>query len=479
MSRSDLLQDACRMANAFLDEVPDRRVRPDCTLQSMREALAEPLSANGVDAGEVLAELNSAAQDGLMASTGPRFFGFVIGGALPVSIAADWLAVAWDQNPGIYVLSPAEAVAEETVAGWILDLLRLPPESSVGFVTGGQMANFTTLAAARYEVLRRVGWDVNENGLPGAPAVHLVNSQESHVTVFRSLRYLGLGTSSVITVETDDQGRMIPARLRETLQSIDGPLIVCAQAGNVNSGACDPLDEIADIVHEKNGWLHVDGAFGLWAAVVPSRRHLVAGAEKADSWAVDAHKWLNVPQDCGFAIVRDRAAHRSAVSTNAEYLIKSDGEERDAVDWVPEFSRRSRGFAVYAALRSLGRNGVTELVERCCQLAKRMATKLTESPHVHLLNDVVLNQALLRFVPPEGDADEFTRRVILAIQKDGTTWLGGTTWRGEAAMRVSVSNWSTTAADIDRSAEAILRCLDQELNSLAETAGTAAGNSLR
>ena len=358
MSRQDLLQAACRMAGEFLDRLPERHVAPTGDQQSLRQSLGGPLPDAGVDPARVLEELNTAAQPGLMANAGPRFFGFVIGGALPVSVAADWLAVAWDQNPGIFILSPALAVAEETSANWILDLLGLPSEASVGFVTGGQMANFTTLAAARFEVLRRVGWDVNKRGLPGAPAVTIVTSQESHITIFRSLRYLGLGTSSVVRVETDDQGRMLADKLAETLRTVSGPLIVCSQAGNVNSGACDPLSEIADIVHEKNGWLHIDGAFGLWAAAAPARRYLVSGAGKADSWAVDAHKWLNVPQDCGFAIVRDRAAHREAVSTNAEYLIKSAGEERDAVDWVPEFSRRARGFAVYAALRSLGRSGV-------------------------------------------------------------------------------------------------------------------------
>lgn len=460
MNRTDLLHSAFVRANEFLDALPERRVPPTATLESLRSALGGPLPDDGVDPQTVLEDLDRIARPGLMANAGPRFFGFVIGGTLPVSIAADWLAVAWDQNPGIYVLSPAEAVAEEIASAWLIDLLGLPRESGVGFVTGGQMANFTTLCAARYEVLRRAGWDVNELGLQGAPKVNVVVGAEGHVTVFRALRYLGLGTKSVHLVKSDEQGRMRADDLEKVLAPLEGPTIVCAQAGNVNSGAFDPFDAIVDLASAKNAWVHVDGAFGLWAAVSPTRRHLVKGVERADSWAVDAHKWLNVPQDSGFAIIRDRAAHRAGVSTDAEYLIKATGEERDAVDWNPEFSRRARGFAVYAALRSLGRQGMRELVDRCCDLAKRMAEKLEASGRATILNEIVVNQALIRFVPKSGDADEFTRNVITRIQQDGTCWLGGTTWKDKAAMRISVSNWSTTESDVDRSVEAILKCVE-------------------
>jgi glutamate/tyrosine decarboxylase-like PLP-dependent enzyme len=462
MSSKDPLDTAVRHAREFFAELPRRPVRPDATLAALRADMGGALPEEGADAATVIDDLDRAARSGLMANAGPRFFGFVIGGSLPVSVAAEWLTSAWDQNSGIYALSPAEAVAEESASAWLLELLELPRESSVGFVTGGQMANFTTLCAARYEVLRRVGWDVNENGLQGAPRVNVVVGEEGHITIFRALRYLGLGTASVHLVKADGQGRMSATDLERVVAPLDGPLIVCAQAGNVNSGSFDPFHPIADVVASKNGWLHVDGAFGLWAAVSPSRKQLVDGASRADSWAVDAHKWLNVPQDCGFAIVRDRAAHRAAVSTDAEYLIKSTGEERDAVDWNPEFSRRARGFAVWAAMRHLGRSGMRELVDRCCDLARLMAERLAASGRAKLLSGVVVNQALVQFVPKSGDANAFTRAVIGRIQNEGTCWLGGTTWKGNAAMRISVINWSTTEEDVERSVEAILRCVEAE-----------------
>jgi len=389
---------------------------------------------------------------------GPRYFGFVIGGGYPVAVAADWLTSAWDQNAGIYATSPAAAVVEHVAATWVRTLLGLPPTAGVGFVTGGQMANFTCLAAARHDVLRKAGWDVEEHGLYGAPPITVVVGDEAHVTIFSALRYLGLGAGRVRTVEVDGQGRMRPDALAATLATCDGPTIVCAQAGNVNTGSFDSLAEIAPLTRGRAAWLHVDGAFGLWAAASPALRHLVAGVELADSWATDAHKWLNVPYDSGLAIVADASAHRAAMSITAAYLVPGASDERDPLDWAPEFSRRARGFPVYAALRALGARGVAELVGRCCALARRMAQRLAAAPRVTVLNDVVLNQVLVRFAAPDGgDADAFTRAVVEQVQRDGTCWLSGTTWQGKAAMRISVINWSTTEADADRSAAAILK----------------------
>ncbi|HEX6202565.1 MAG TPA: pyridoxal-dependent decarboxylase, partial [Thermoanaerobaculia bacterium] len=384
-------------------------------------------------------------------------------GAQPVSVAADWLVSAWDQNAGLAVLSPAVAVIEETAARWVLSLLGLPRTASVGFVTGGQMANFTGLAAARLEVLRRVGWDVDTQGLAGSPGIDVVASDEAHVTIHRALRYLGLGTGAVRPVATDAEGRMLPVELAVALRAARRPTIVCAQAGDVNSGACDRFAEIVPLAREHGAWLHVDGAFGLWAAASPRHRHLTRGVEGADSWSVDAHKWLNVPQDCGLSIVAHPAAHRAAISTSTDYLIKSAGAERDPVDWTPEFSRRARSVPVYAALRALGRRGVAELVDRCSALARRFADRLAVSPHVEVLNEVVLDQALVRFTAPGRDGDELTPAVIRRVQEDRTCWLGGTRWKGRAAMRVSVINATTTEADVDRSADAVLGCLEAEL----------------
>ena len=382
---------------------------------------------------------------------------------MPASLAADWLTSAWDQNAMLYAHSPAAAVVEEVAASWLVDIFGLPPGSSVGFTTGATMASFTALAAARHAVLQRAGWNVEDDGLIGAPPIAVVTSDESHVTIFASLQMLGLGRTRVHRVAADAQGRMRADALRETLALIDGPTIVCVQAGNVNTGSFDPLSEIVEAVHaQPNAWLHVDGAFGLWAAAVPTLRDRVAGLAGADSWTTDAHKWLNVPYDSGIVICGDARAHHDAMTLGAAYYIETDGAERDPLNWVPESSRRARGFAIYAALRSLGRSGLADMIDGCCRIARRMAAALREAEGVAILNDVVLNQVLVRFAPPDGgDAtatDDFTRRVIAAVQADGTCWLGGTTWHGLAAMRISVSNWSTTEADADLSVEAILSC---------------------
>jgi len=448
-----LLDRARRHAGEFLAAMPERHVGARATREELLAALRVPLTDSGEDDAAVLDALAAQGERGAVACPGPRYFGFVIGGALPVALAADWLTSTWDQNPGIYATSPVVSVIEEVAREWLLELFDLPRESSLGFVTGCQMANFTCLAAARHGVLRRVGWNVEEDGLYGAPRINLVTSAESHVTIDVAMRYLGFGTRALLRVESDEQGRMRADRLRRLLENLTGPTIICAQAGNVNTGAVDPLREIAAIAREHGAWLHVDGAFGLWARTSSALRPLVEGIELAHSWATDAHKWLNVPQDSGVAIVRHAEDHRAAMTTSAAYLVQTQGLERDAVDWVPEFSRRSRGIAIYAAIRALGREGVAALVEGCCARARQIAGDLRGVPGVEILNDVVLNQVLVRF----GGDDEVTRRVIAGVQQDGTCWLGGTTWHDQAAMRVSVSNWSTTEADAAKSAEAIAR----------------------
>jgi glutamate/tyrosine decarboxylase-like PLP-dependent enzyme len=459
-SRSDAPARAAELALEFLAGLAERPVGRPVPVASLRAALAAPLPEEGEDPRAVVEALARAADPGIVASAGPRYFGFVTGGALPAALAADWLASAWDQNAWTYVASPAASVAEEVAAGWLVDLLGLPAGTSVGFTSGATLANFTALAAARHALLARAGWDAEEQGLFGAPPLTLLAGEAAHATIFAALQMLGLGRGRVQRVAADGAGRMRPEALRDALAAAPGPAIVCAQAGEVNTGSFDPLEEIAALCRARAAWLHVDGAFGLWAAASPALRQRVRGAEQADSWTVDGHKWLNVPYDSGFVFVRDSAAHRAATSLGAAYFVVSAEGERDSFHLVPESSRRARGFPVYAALRSLGRRGVAELVERCCALARRMADRLRADPGVELLNEVVLNQVLVRFVaPPGGDADAFTREVIRRIQADGTCWLGGTTWRGRAAARISVSNATTTEADVDRSADAILRCL--------------------
>jgi glutamate/tyrosine decarboxylase-like PLP-dependent enzyme len=448
------LAQAHALARDYLHSLPERPVHARASLQALRAMAGAPLDEAGQSAEAVLAHLDALGEAGSVASAGPRYFGFVVGGSLPVAVAADWLVSAWDQNPGIQALSPFISVIEEVAARDLLSLLDLPAGSGVGFVTGCQMANFTGLAAARHRLLARAGWDVNADGLNGAPELHVVMSEEAHVTIHTALRYLGLGVRRAKRVAADGQGRMRPDALAAVLAECNGPTIVCAQAGNVNSGAVDPLDAIGALCRAHGAWLHVDGAFGLWARASSRHAELVRGAELADSWATDAHKWLNVPYDCGIVVVRDAEAQRDAMAVRAAYLEHAATAERDGFEYAPEFSRRGRAVPVYAALRQLGRSGVADLVDRCCAHARRFATVLARAPGVVVLNDVVLNQVLVRF----GESDEVTREVIAAVQKEGTCWLGGTVWHGQAAMRISVSNWSTTEADVDRSVAAILRC---------------------
>jgi glutamate/tyrosine decarboxylase-like PLP-dependent enzyme len=454
MSQEQLLSKVVDLAAAYYGRRDVAPVFPRITPDQLRRAFGagSPIPEQGQDAEKVIAGLAETAQLGLVAQTGPRYFGFVIGGSLPVATAADWLTSVWDQNAGLYASSPASSVVEEVAASWLLELLGLPRTASVGFVTGCGTANFTGLAAARHYVLRQAGWDVELDGLNGAPPINIILGQEAHVTVHTALRMVGLGTRSIKSVPTDAQGRMVAAELLKTLRSCKGPTIVVAQAGNVNTGAFDPLQEIGSAAREAGAWLHIDGAFGLWAAVSDQLKHLTAGAELADSWATDGHKWLNVPYDCGIIMCAHPEAHRAAMTVTAAYLVQSD-KERDPFEWTPEFSRRGRGFTVYAALKHLGRSGVRDLIERSCARARQMADLLRREPGVEILNDVVLNQVLVRF----NNSDDFTRGVIERVQQDGTCWLGGTTWHNMAAMRVSVSNWSTTEKDIELSAQAILR----------------------
>jgi glutamate/tyrosine decarboxylase-like PLP-dependent enzyme len=440
-------------AERFLRGLDERPVGAAVDAEAIREALGGPLGEHGESADAVIESLAVGADPGIVASAGPRHFGFVIGGALPAALAADWLVSAWDQCAAFHSLSPAAAAIEEIVAEWTLDLLGLPASASVGFVTGAQGANTTALAAARHAVLSRAGWEVESQGLVGAPRVHVVCGAQAHATIYSALRLLGLGSETAVRVAADDQGRMQPRELASTLAGLDGPTIVCAQAGNVATGAFDPFEPIADACAEHGAWLHVDGAFGLWAAAAPSKRGLLQGVDRADSWALDSHKWLNVPYDSAMAIVSEPETHRAAMSLAASYLV-ADAAQRDSTNYVPESSRRARAVPVYAALRVLGRTGVAELVERNCAHARLMARRLAELDGVQILNDVVLNQVLARF--PGGD--DANARIIAAVQRDGTCWLGGTQWDGQTVMRISFSNWATTEHDVERAAAAIAAC---------------------
>jgi glutamate/tyrosine decarboxylase-like PLP-dependent enzyme len=461
MDDSELFRAVAERAIAYRASLSDAKVTPTATPAELRASLGGPTPEHRADPATVVNRMADAVEaGGLMAMDSGRFFGFVIGGALPAALAADWLVTAWDQNTGLFTPSPATSVIEEVAGRWMLDLLGLPAESSFAFVTGGQMANTTALAAARHHVLAAVGWDVEADGLPGSPPIRLVVGDEVHVTIPRAARFLGLGLRSIEHVGVDANGGMLPADLERVLARAPGqPTIVCCQAGNVNTGAIDPTGELASIAHAHGAWLHVDGAIGLWAAASRNIARL-DGLDEADSWSTDAHKWLNVPYDCGIVICRHPESHRAAMTATASYLVQAaPGTDRDPVDWNPEFSRRARGVPVYAALASLGREGIAAIVERCCAHARRFAELLAAQPGIVVLNDVVLNQVLVRFLDPSGrdqDHDARTRAVIAKVQQDGTCWLGGSTWRDQAVMRISVSNHSTTDADVTASAAAII-----------------------
>jgi glutamate/tyrosine decarboxylase-like PLP-dependent enzyme len=421
------------IAADFYAGLPDRAVVPSATAAEIRAALGGPLPEEPRDPKRVVTELAAAADPGIVADAGGRYFGFVTGAAVPAALAADWLTSTWDQNTAMAVMSPAAMAAEDVAAQWLRELLGLPDDTSYAFVTGAQMANFTALASARHHVLARAGWDVEANGLTEAPRIRVVVGEHRHSTIDKALRMLGLGAPTDV-IPSDDQGRMRVDELRVA----DEPTIVCAQAGEVNTGAFDDFEALAG----TGAWVHVDGAFGLWAAVSPKLRHLVSGVERADSWATDGHKWLNVPYDCGLVFTRHPDAHRAAFAVSAAYLPPDAA--RDPIDWSPEASRRARAFATYAAIRSLGRSGIAELIERCCTHAQRLAAGLEELG-AEILNDVVLNQVLFRF-----PTDDETQHALAAVQASGEAWMGGTIWDGRPAIRISVSSWQTTGADVDR-----------------------------
>lgn len=455
-SRPDLLKRAADHAIAYLDTIADRHVGAIATGDELRQQLSVPLPETGDDEGAVIDALAMAGALGTVATQGRRYFGFVVGGSVPAATAADWLVSAWDQNAGVYVLSPVVSVVEDVTAGWLKELAGLPAGWSTGFVTGCQAANFTALATARHHMLNQAGWDVEANGLYGAPWVHVVCSEESHYTIFNALKLLGFGAERVTRVAADAQGRMRADALARTLDALSGPTIVCAQAGNVNTGAFDPINDIATLTSAHGAWLHVDGAFGLWAAASPTRAHLVEGISRADSVASDAHKWINVPYDSGLVFTAHPSSHRRAMTLSAAYIIES-ARERDPHEFVPEESRRGRAVPIYAALRTMGREGFGALIDRCCTLATQLASRLRADDRLEILNDVVLNQVLVRVRGT--DADASTRQMVDRLQQEGTCWASGTTWHGMAALRLSVSNYATTPQDIVRTADAILTCL--------------------
>jgi glutamate/tyrosine decarboxylase-like PLP-dependent enzyme len=452
----DLLGKTAERVADYREGAADRPVAPSVDPAGVLGSLGGPLPQEGLDASAVIEQLVGAVEPALMATAGPRYFGYVIGGALDAATAADMLATGWDQVAFNATTSPAAAIVEEVVGGWLKEAFGLPAHASFGLVTGAQGANTVGLAAARHRVLERAGWNVEERGLVGAPKIRVIAGEERHATIDRSLRLLGIGASTIEPVAADANGAIDVGALGNILaDGPPGPTIVCLQAGNVNTGACDDLDSACDVAHRRGAWVHVDGAFGLWAAVDPSTRHLVRGVEKADSWGVDGHKWLNVPYDAGYVFCADPGAHAASMSYTASYLEgHGTGEVRAPGDFVPESSRRARGFATWAALRQLGRRGLADLVHRCCALARRFGDQLAAIEGVEIGNDIVLNQVLVSF-----GSDDRTDRVIAAVQRDGTAWMGGTTWRGRRYMRISVSNWSTTEGDVDRSVEAIQRLL--------------------
>jgi glutamate/tyrosine decarboxylase-like PLP-dependent enzyme len=447
-----VLEVAEERARRYLAGVDDRPVIEEASVEELRRALGGKLPEEGEDPATVVTQLADAAEPGLIALGSPRYFGYVIGGTLPAALGADWLAGAWDQIASVYLCGPSAAVAEEVAGSWVLDLLDLPKDSAFGLTTGGTMANFCGIAAGRRAILQRVGWDVEAKGLNGAPAVRVLVGEHAHATIFVALRLLGLGDENAIRVRADDSGRMDPEALAAELESGEGPAIVCAQAGEVNTGCFDPFPAIADVCERHEAWLHVDGAVGLWAAASHQFDELTEGLERADSWSTDAHKWLNVTYDCGFVAAKQPDALRGAMGISAPYLPEAS-DVRDSYQYVPESSRRARGFVLYAALRSLGRKGVAELVERCSALAQLMATELDGDPALEVINDVVINQVLVAVVGDE--SGELTTAAVDRIQRDGTCWLAGTRWRGRPAIRISVCNWRTSEDDIRRSAAAI------------------------
>jgi glutamate/tyrosine decarboxylase-like PLP-dependent enzyme len=454
VTERELLRRAAELAADHLDTLETRPVYPQVSVDELAGGIEMPLPDDPTDPAIVVEELAAALEPGVVASQSGRYFGFVVGSSLPSALAADVLVSAWDQNLGLLSLGPSSLVAENTAGAWVKELLGIPESASFAFVTGCQTAHFTCLAAARQHLLATAGWDVVERGLAGSPPLSVLVGSKRHSTIDRALRYLGIGRAQIRVLEALPDGRLDPAALVAALGETYGPTIVCAQAGEVNTGVFDDLVAVADAVEGTGAWLHVDGAFGLWAAASPSLSHLVAGSERADSWATDAHKWLNVPYDCGIAFCAHPDAHREAMTAQAVYLARENDVIREPVDWTPEHSRRARAVPVYAALRQLGRSGVAELVERTCAHAQRFAVAIAELSGCEVLNEVVLNQVLFRFAD-----DSTTDAALASVQASGEAWMSGTEWDGRRAIRLSVSSWRTTERDVDRAVAAFAAAL--------------------
>ena len=451
-------------ALAYLGSLDDAPVNATVSLAELRRRFAGALPAEGADPVTIIDDLAAGVADGLIGNAGGRFYGWVIGGGLPSALAADWLTTTWDQNAGLYACSPAAAVVEEVCGEWLKDVLGLPASASFALVTGCQMAHVTCLSAARHAMLSRAGWDVNRDGLSGAPRIRIITSSEVHGTTTRAAKLLGIGTANIMVLPSDAELHLTPDNLREALARESGrPTIVVLQAGDVNCGAFDSFPDLISLAHEVDAWVHVDGAMGLWCNAVPGLRHLLAGAERADSWATDGHKWLNVPYDCGYAFVAHPEHHRAAMEHRASYLVHAS-EVRDPLDWTPEHSRRARGFATWAALRELGRTGLAELIARNCRQAHDLVTRIGALPGARVISVPIINQGLVRFLDTsagagEADHDRRTDAVIAAINESGEAFFTGTTWRGKRCMRVSVSGWRTTAVDVDRAVKAAAEVL--------------------
>jgi glutamate/tyrosine decarboxylase-like PLP-dependent enzyme len=466
MSDTDLLRRTAEHATRYLADLPHAPVSPTATLQQLRDRLQRDMPANGMDAAQLIDDLVRDIADGLMASSGGRFFGWVIGGTLPAALAADWLTSTWDQNAAIHVCSPVEAVIEEVCGVWLKQLLLLPNTASFGLTTGSQMAHLVALASARHALLARRGWDVEKQGIDGAPRLRIITSDQHHGSLPRAVRLLGLGLASINTLPTNSSGRLEPSHLAHALEEdTNRPTIVVLQAGDLNIGAFDQFSELIPLAHDHGAWVHVDGAFGLWVAASDHLRPLVAGVEDADSWVTDGHKWLNVPYDCGYVFVADAASHFASMSHRENYLMHIEGA-RDQIDWNPEWSRRGRGAATYAALRQLGGNGVAELVERCCQHARELVEGIGTLPNSEIVWSPQVNQGLVRFIDPQpgatdADHDRYTDAVIAAINASGEAFFGGTTWRGRRCMRVSVCSWRTTSDDIKHTISCVKHVIAQ------------------
>lgn len=454
-----LLERTLEHAASYLESLEERPVRPSAGAAELRAALAVPLPERPTAPERVVDELVTACDPGLLQGAGGRFFGWVMGGTLPAALAADWLAAAWDQNAAIHATSPAAAVVDEVCGTWLKELLGLPGDASFALVTGSQMAHFTCLAAARHRLLAERGVDVERQGLAGAPAIRVLVPEHRHETIVRALRFLGIGSGALRAVACEDSGRIRLDALATALDEEGGaPTVVCLQAGELNTGAFDPFAAACALAAEKGAWVHVDGAFGLWAAASPCRRHLVAGIERADSWVTDGHKTLNTPYDCGYAFVADPEAHRASMAISASYILAGDG--RDQTDWNPEWSRRARGFATYAAIRSLGRSGIAELVDRLCDHAARLVGEIGTLPGAEVVAAPVFNQGLVRFRDPGGtDDDAWTEEVSRRVRVGGEAWFGPVTWRGRRCVRISVSSWRTTDTDVDRAVAAVRSAL--------------------